>query len=174
MHSNYVIQAQYSDVPATFFVIVYLNIYKVWNFIFKYNVFKYNNAPWVFFTFFKLYEWYQIAQGITYNENKKSWGTLRKTFCVFNGIWDKVFKSGLSKKFFKVYLPQNLLSPLLNNFAHLSGTERVGRGQALGRWNAKPFWRKYFLSIIWIIYEQNEQTTNINKIILWKTIWNNY
>ena len=25
-----------------------------------------NNPPWVFFTFFKLYNWYQIAQRITY------------------------------------------------------------------------------------------------------------
>ena len=25
-----------------------------------------NTPPWVFFTFFKLYEWYQIAQSITY------------------------------------------------------------------------------------------------------------
>ena len=128
MHSNYVIQAQYSDVPATFFVIVYLNIYKVWNFIFKYNVFKYNNAPWVFFTFFKLYKWYQIAQGITYNENKKSWGTLRKTFCVFNGIWDKVFKSGLSKNFLKstfhkIYLVH---SWILRSFVwHGKGAEGV-------------------------------------------------
>ena len=33
-----------------------------------------------------------------------------------NYIWDKVFKSGLSK-FFKGCLPQNLLSPLLNTFS---------------------------------------------------------
>ena len=26
---------------------------------------KSNNPPWVFFTFFKLHKWYQIAQGIT-------------------------------------------------------------------------------------------------------------
>ena len=25
-----------------------------------------SNTPWVFFTFFKLYEWYQIVQYITY------------------------------------------------------------------------------------------------------------
>ena len=25
-----------------------------------------NNPPWVFFTFLKLYKWYQIAQNITY------------------------------------------------------------------------------------------------------------
>ena len=27
---------------------------------------KINTPPWVFFTFFKLYKWYQIAQSITY------------------------------------------------------------------------------------------------------------
>ena len=30
------------------------------------NFNKINSAPWVFFTFFKLYKWYQIAQRITY------------------------------------------------------------------------------------------------------------
>ena len=28
---------------------------------------KINTPPWVFFTFLKLYKWYQIAQNITYN-----------------------------------------------------------------------------------------------------------
>ena len=36
---------------------------------------KSNTHPWVFFTFFKLYKWYQIAQSITvvrkYNRNKQ-------------------------------------------------------------------------------------------------------
>ena len=32
-------------------------------------------------------------------------------------IWDKVFKSGFSKSF-KGFLPQNLLSPLLNTLSH--------------------------------------------------------
>ena len=27
---------------------------------------KSNSAPWLFFTFFKVYKWYQIAQRITY------------------------------------------------------------------------------------------------------------
>ena len=30
------------------------------------NFTKINTPPWVFFTFFKLYKWYQIAQRITY------------------------------------------------------------------------------------------------------------
>ena len=29
---------------------------------------KSNAPPWVFFTFFKLYKWYQIAQRITYKK----------------------------------------------------------------------------------------------------------
>ena len=32
----------------------------------KHNFTKGNTPPWVFFTFFKLYKWYQIAQNITY------------------------------------------------------------------------------------------------------------
>ena len=36
-----------------------------------------------------------------------------------NFIWDKVFKSVLSN-FFKGYLPQNLLSPLLNTLSQLT------------------------------------------------------
>ena len=31
-----------------------------------YNFDKSKTPPWVFFTFFKLYEWYQIAQSTTY------------------------------------------------------------------------------------------------------------
>ena len=30
------------------------------------NFTKSSTPPWVFFTFFKLYKWYQIAQRITY------------------------------------------------------------------------------------------------------------
>ena len=38
------------------------------------NYTKSNTPPWVFFTFFKLYEWYQIAQRTTYKcqSNKES------------------------------------------------------------------------------------------------------
>ena len=31
------------------------------------NFAKRNTPPWMFFIFFKLYKWYQIAQRITYN-----------------------------------------------------------------------------------------------------------
>ena len=33
---------------------------------------KINTPPWVFFTFFKLYKWYQIAQRITYKKRSSS------------------------------------------------------------------------------------------------------
>ena len=33
------------------------------------NFTKSNTPPWVFFTFFKLYKWYQITQNITYVQN---------------------------------------------------------------------------------------------------------
>ena len=32
------------------------------------NFTKINTPPWVFFTFFELYKWYQIAQRITYSK----------------------------------------------------------------------------------------------------------
>ena len=38
------------------------------------NFTKSNTPPWVFFTFFKLYEWYQIAQHITYSRNTLIYG----------------------------------------------------------------------------------------------------
>ena len=45
-----------------------------------------------------------------------------KQLCLFyfkkDYKWDKVFKSGLSK-FFKGCLPQNLISPLLNNLPQI-------------------------------------------------------
>ena len=34
------------------------------------NFTKSNTPPWVSFTFFKLYKWYQIAQNTTYNNSK--------------------------------------------------------------------------------------------------------
>ena len=43
------------------------------------NFTKSNNPPWVFFWFFKLYKWYQIAQNITY--------------CLHTIIWKQVKKS---------------------------------------------------------------------------------
>ena len=37
---------------------------ETWNFT------RSNAPPWVFFTYFKLYEWHQIAQGTTHNSTK--------------------------------------------------------------------------------------------------------
>ena len=34
--------------------------------LFLVNCTKSNNPTWIFFTFFQLYKWYQIAQSITY------------------------------------------------------------------------------------------------------------
>ena len=36
---------------------------------------KINTPPWVFFTFFKLYKWYQIAQRITFGTPKALYKT---------------------------------------------------------------------------------------------------
>ena len=42
------------------------------------NFTKCNIPPWVFFTFLKLYKWYQIAQIISFNEfsSRKAWSVL--------------------------------------------------------------------------------------------------
>ena len=42
----------------------------------------------------------------------------------YNYIWGKVFKSGISK-FFKGYLPQNLLSPVLNTLSHIKYSNMI-------------------------------------------------
>ena len=42
----------------------------VWNFI------KSNTPPWVFFTFLKLYKWYQIPQSILYVEGTSAFKLL--------------------------------------------------------------------------------------------------
>ena len=48
---------------------------------------KSNTPPWVFFTFFKLYKWYQIAQSDTFTWSKsttlKSVTSLWRLFCWF-------------------------------------------------------------------------------------------
>ena len=53
---------------------------------------KSNTPSWLFFTFFKLYKWYQIAQNPTF---------------IIDEIWDKIFKNGPSKivkaVFYKFY-----------------------------------------------------------------------
>ena len=47
------------------------------------NFTKINIPPWVFFTFFKLYKWYQIAQRITYVSHGKLLSMSSKTFSNF-------------------------------------------------------------------------------------------
>ena len=37
--------------------------------LFLVNCTKSNNPTWIFFTFFQLYKWYQIAQSITYKQS---------------------------------------------------------------------------------------------------------
>ena len=37
------------------------------------NFTKSNTSSWVIFIFFKLYKWYQIAQGITYKNIAQNW-----------------------------------------------------------------------------------------------------
>ena len=53
-----------------------------------FNFTKINTPPWVFFTFFKLYKWYQIAQRTTHNlpkSNRWSYGkSWRRSFLLRN------------------------------------------------------------------------------------------
>ena len=48
------------------------------------NFTKSNTPPWVFFTFFKLYKWYQIAQRTT---------IIQKDNCVFFGLFRGYYDS---------------------------------------------------------------------------------
>ena len=41
---------------------------------------KSNTPPWVFFTFSKLYKWYQIAQSTSYNERFEAMSVLSSRF----------------------------------------------------------------------------------------------
>ena len=46
--------------------------------ILKFSInFKINTLPWVFFTFFQLYEWYQIAQRITFMKDSGYYGIVK-------------------------------------------------------------------------------------------------
>ena len=47
-----------------------------------FNFTKINTPPWVFFTFFKLYEWYQIAQSTTF---RTLWNIYDEISCEY--IW---------------------------------------------------------------------------------------
>ena len=40
------------------------------------NFTKLNTLPWVFFTFFKLYKWHQIAQRTTYSQEARFLGII--------------------------------------------------------------------------------------------------
>ena len=60
------------------------------------NFTKINTPPWVFFTFFKLYKWYQIAQRTTYF--KSCWYSLHKKFVQTN----KKIRSGNVISLFKI------------------------------------------------------------------------
>ena len=49
------------------------------------NFSKINTLPWVFFIFFKLYKWYQIAQRIKYN--RKHYKPISNHFSHFYTLW---------------------------------------------------------------------------------------
>ena len=60
------------------------------------NFTKSNTPPWVFFTFFKLYKWYQIAQSITYLSRE----IFLRVIVGFYGIFAVVMKKS-GQKYFK-------------------------------------------------------------------------
>ena len=87
------------------------------------NFTKSNTPPWVFFTFFKLHKWYQIAQSITYVRkitklilqlnNKKELGPISMPVSILivnvndlSGLHSHIinlsFKEGLCPKFLKI------------------------------------------------------------------------
>ena len=56
-----------------------------------YLVTKSNTPPWVFFMFFKLYEWYQIAQSTSYMVFENYVDVYRGVFRALSGIHDGTF-----------------------------------------------------------------------------------
>ena len=63
-----------------------------------YNFTKINTPSWLFFTFFKLYKWHQIAQCITYGQ---TWKT-----CPFplSSMCSKIHKTDINWRRFVVYI----------------------------------------------------------------------
>ena len=48
------------------------------NIIYKINFAKSNTHPWLFFTFFKLSQWYQTAQSVSYKYWGRDWNVLNE------------------------------------------------------------------------------------------------
>ena len=74
---------------------------------------KSNTPPWVFFTFFKLYKWYQIAQRITYMSwvIDKSWlmqesPGLKSDWFMLIRLFSKKKRNFLLKMYFSRFFPQ--------------------------------------------------------------------
>ena len=59
------------------------------------NFTKNNTPPVVFFTFFKLYKWYQIAQSITFNDVHNTCILIATTECIISA---KHFDAPLCQK----------------------------------------------------------------------------
>ena len=65
------------------------------------NFTKSNIPPWVFFTFFKLYKWYQIAQSITYHPMiMEKWPQTSR--------WPQLSLKNTSKNIYSIFSKTNL------------------------------------------------------------------
>ena len=78
----------------------------------KLQAFKSNTRPWVFFTFLKLYKWYQIAQRITNIAMRSSISYKYKTFPNLNPINVAAF----SVLFLNNYIGKFWHQPCLTNY----------------------------------------------------------
>ena len=63
------------------------------------NFTKSNTPPWVFFTFFKLYNWYKIAQSITYERSGGKKKNFRRKSSPKQEIAEIVNSNALASKF---------------------------------------------------------------------------
>ena len=80
------------------------------------NYTKSNTPPWVFFMFFKLYKWYQVAQNITYKK-KNIVGAIMFSYTLM--VMQKCSFMYEIWRHFKGCLPQILFGPLLNTLPQL-------------------------------------------------------
>ena len=79
------------------------------------NFTKINTFPWVFFTFFRLYKWYQIAQRTTYLCHFFSllW------FLVFDVLFERIVETCSFTSFLLTFLPQIILLLNFKNTARI-------------------------------------------------------
>ena len=101
------------------------------------NFDKSSTPPWVFFTFFKLYKWYQIAQRITIvmhykslslnYKRKQSWVFSKEFFCNFT---KQLFLRTSMKECFLLYL----ITSFISRYQLLMAERNISKVNKIDNW----------------------------------------